>query len=107
MTEAALRLDSLCVSYRAGGRNRAVVRDLSLQIAPGEAYGLVGESGCGKSTVALAAVRYLPRNASVSGSIHLNGSDVMRLDRNALRKIRARTVSMVYQDAAKALNPSI
>lgn len=107
MTEPALRLDRLSVSYRVGGRDLAVLRELNLQIAPGEAYGLVGESGCGKSTVALAAVRYLPRNATTKGTIALNGTEVMRLDRTALRKIRARTVSMVYQDAGKALNPSI
>lgn len=108
MPEPALRLDSLSVSYRVGGRNRTVLRDVSLQIARGEAYGLVGESGCGKSTLALAVVRYLPRNGRIaSGSIALDGVDVLRLDQDALRKVRAKTVSMVYQDAGKALNPSI
>ncbi|TKB49636.1 MAG: ATP-binding cassette domain-containing protein, partial [Mesorhizobium sp.] len=99
MTEPTLRLDRLAVSYRAGGRDRAVLRDLSFEIARGEAYGLVGESGCGKSTVALAAVRYLPRNGSVtSGGVRLDGADVMRLGPEALRQVRARTISMVYQD---------
>lgn len=108
MPEPVLRLNSLSVVYRAGGQDRAVLRDISLQIARGEAYGLVGESGCGKSTLALAVVRYLPRNGRIaSGSVALNGADVIRLDQNALRKLRAKTVSMVYQDAGKALNPTI
>ncbi|ANW03064.1 ABC transporter ATP-binding protein [Bradyrhizobium icense] len=108
MIEPALRIDHLSVAYRSGGRDRAVLRDISLQIAPGEAYGLVGESGCGKSTLALAVVRYLPRNGKVtSGSVELNGADVMRLGRDALRTLRAKNVSMVYQDPGNTLNPSI
>jgi peptide/nickel transport system ATP-binding protein len=110
MTEPAnaLELHDLSVAYRVGGRNRAVLRNLSLAIRQGEAYGLVGESGCGKSTVALSVVRYLPRNGSISGgAISLDGQDIMKLDAEALRRARAESVSMVYQDPGKALNPSI
>ncbi|RUZ79147.1 ABC transporter ATP-binding protein [Mesorhizobium sp. M7A.F.Ca.US.006.01.1.1] len=104
----ALELTDLSVAYRVAGRNRAVLRNLSLTIAQGETYGLVGESGCGKSTVALTVVRYLPRNGSITGgAISLDGQDVMRLDAEALRQARAESVSMVYQDPGKALNPSI
>ncbi|KRB32253.1 MULTISPECIES: ABC transporter ATP-binding protein [Mesorhizobium] len=104
----ALELTDLSVAYRVAGRNRAVLRNLSLNIGQGEAYGLVGESGCGKSTVALTVVRYLPRNGSISGgAISLDGQDVMKLDAEALRRARAESVSMVYQDPGKALNPSI
>ncbi|SFK14318.1 ABC transporter ATP-binding protein [Bradyrhizobium sp. Gha] len=108
MPEPALRLDRLSVAYRVGAQDRAVLRDISLDIAPGEAYGLVGESGCGKSTVALTVVRYLPRNGRISGgSVMLDGTDVMRLGPEALRELRAKKVSMVYQDPGKALNPSL
>ncbi|RWP16086.1 MAG: ABC transporter ATP-binding protein [Mesorhizobium sp.] len=108
MAEPALHLDRLSVAYRSCGRDRAVLRDVSLKIAPGEAYGLVGESGCGKSTVALAVVRYLPRNGKITGgAVALDGADVMRFGPEALRALRARTVSMVYQDPSKALNPSL
>ncbi|WP_167434368.1 ABC transporter ATP-binding protein [Mesorhizobium helmanticense] len=104
----ALELRDLSVAYRVGGRNRAVLRNLNLTIGQGEAYGLVGESGCGKSTVALSVVRYLPRNGSITGgAIALDGQDVMKLDAEALRRARAESVSMVYQDPGKALNPSI
>ena len=111
MTEKAvnaLELNDLSVAYRVGGRDRAVLRNLDLAIKQGEAYGLVGESGCGKSTVALTVVRYLPRNGSITGgAISLDGQDVMRLDAEALRRARAESVSMVYQDPGKALNPSL
>jgi peptide/nickel transport system ATP-binding protein len=104
----ALTIGGLSVAYRSGGRYKAVLRDLSLRIGKGEAYGLVGESGCGKSTVALTAVRYLPRNGSVTGGrIAVDGADVMTLDSEALRRVRAKTISMVYQDPGKALNPSL
>ncbi|MCZ8542942.1 ABC transporter ATP-binding protein [Mesorhizobium qingshengii] len=106
--ENALELTDLSVAYRVAGRNRAVLRNLSLNIGQGEAYGLVGESGCGKSTVALTVVRYLPRNGLITGgAISLDGQDVMKLDAEALRRARAESVSMVYQDPGKALNPSI
>ncbi|WP_292589494.1 ABC transporter ATP-binding protein [Mesorhizobium sp.] len=104
----ALELNDLSVAYRVGGRNRAVLRNVSFTIGRGEAYGLVGESGCGKSTAALSVVRYLPRNGSITGgSIALDGQDVMKLDAEALRRARAESVSMVYQDPGKALNPSL
>ena len=104
----ALELKDLSVAYRVGRRNRAVLRNVNLTIKAGEAYGLVGESGCGKSTVALSVVRYLPRNGSITGgSIALDGKDVMKLDSEALRRARADSVSMVYQDPGKALNPSL
>ncbi|WP_246230473.1 dipeptide ABC transporter ATP-binding protein [Bradyrhizobium cytisi] len=108
MVEPAFRLDRLSVAYRAGGQSRAVLRDVSFEIACGEAYGLVGESGCGKSTVAFTAVRYLPRNGRITGgSVILDGADVMRLGPDALRELRAKKISMVYQDPGKALNPSL
>jgi peptide/nickel transport system ATP-binding protein len=104
----ALTVENLSVAYRSGGRNRTVLRDVNLAIGKGEAYGLVGESGCGKSTVAFTAVRYLPRNGIITGGrITVDGADVMALDREALRRMRATTISMVYQDPGKALNPSI
>jgi peptide/nickel transport system ATP-binding protein len=106
--DAALVLRDLDVAYRVRGRDRRVLRGLSLAIGRGEAYGLVGESGCGKSTAALAAVRYLPRNGKVAGGgITVDGRDLLALRDGELRDLRASTVSMVYQDPGRALNPSI
>lgn len=107
MTDA-LAVEGLSVAYRVGGRDRAVLRDVSFRVGRGEAYGLVGESGCGKSTVALTAVRYLPRAGRITaGRVTMDGEDVTALDRIQLRRLRANTVSMVYQDPGKALNPTL
>lgn len=104
----ALRMEHLDVVYRTGRRDRRVLSDLSLAIRRGESYGLVGESGCGKSTAALAAIRYLARNGRVSrGRILLDGQDLMALSPDELRRARRRSVAMVYQDPSRALNPSL
>ena len=96
------------VSYNVRGTDRLAVRDVSFQIGRRESFGLVGESGSGKTTVALAITRYLARNGRVSaGTITVNGQDVASLRRNDLRLLRARTVSMVYQEPGRALNPSL
>jgi peptide/nickel transport system ATP-binding protein len=108
MSEAALELRDLDVVYTVRGRDRQVLRGVSLEVGRGESYGLVGESGCGKSTAALAIVRYLAQNGRVSGgSIAVAGRDVLALSRSELREFRARSVSMVYQNPGAALNPSI
>jgi peptide/nickel transport system ATP-binding protein len=108
MSDAALSLRELDVVYRVRGIDRPVLRGVSLEVGSGESYGLVGESGCGKSTAALAIVRYLARNGRVSGgSISVAGRDVLGLRGGGLRKYRAETVSMVYQNPGAALNPSI
>jgi peptide/nickel transport system ATP-binding protein len=107
-TADALRLQHLEIGYRVRGDMQRIVRDVSLHVARGESFGLVGESGCGKSTIALAIVRYLARNGRVTGgSISIDGRDVLALRGEELRRLRARTVSMVYQEPGRALNPSI
>jgi peptide/nickel transport system ATP-binding protein len=104
----ALSIEHLDVVYRVGKRERRVLTDLSLAIRRGESYGLVGESGCGKSTAAFAAIRYLARNGRVSnGRILVDGRDLMRLSPAELRRLRTESVAMVYQDPGRALNPSL
>jgi len=104
----ALDVSHMDICYRVRGQDRLALRDVSFTIGRGESYGLVGESGSGKSTVALALVRYLPRNGRVSaGTISINGLDPLSMGKSALRDLRARTVSMVYQEPGRALNPSL
>jgi peptide/nickel transport system ATP-binding protein len=104
----AVTVSHMDVTYRVRGQDRRALRDVSFEIGRNESYGLVGESGSGKSTVALALTRYLPRNGRVSaGEIRINGADPLAMGREALRELRARQVSMVYQEPGRALNPSI
>ena len=105
---AAVEVEHLDVTYTVRGQDRRALKDVSFTIGRQESYGLVGESGSGKSTAALALTRYLPRNGRVSaGSMAINGRDVLGLSPGELRELRATTVSMVYQEPGKALNPSI
>ncbi len=108
MTASALELRDLSVAYRTLGVEQLVLRGVSFAIAPGETYGLVGESGCGKSTAAFAALRALARNGFISGGrVLVDGQDVTDLDPAGLRQLRLTKVSMVYQDPGRALNPSM
>jgi len=105
--KAALQVEDLSLAYTVRGIPRPVLRGVSFEVRPGESYGLVGESGCGKSTTAYAAVRYLPRNAIITGGrILVDGADVTRMTDEELRTFRMHHASMVYQDPGAALNPS-
>ncbi len=105
---AALSIEGLEVAYRARGREQRVLGGVSFTIPPGGSYGLVGESGCGKSTLALAALGILPRAGRITaGNIRIAGEDLLALDAGALRRLRARQVSMVFQEPARALNPTL
>ncbi|PZW37695.1 peptide/nickel transport system ATP-binding protein [Humitalea rosea] len=103
---ATLDVTGLSITYGAGPQGLKAVRDVSFRIAPGEAYGLIGESGSGKSTIAYAVLRHVPAG-TVSGRILLNGQDVMAMSPQTLAGIRGRVVSMIYQDPMSALNPAI
>ena len=104
MTAAALCLTRLSVSYGA----TAILRDVSFTVEAAECFGLVGESGCGKSTAAFAVMRALPPAGQITGgNITMDGQDVLALKRRELRQLWARRVSMVYQDPSRALNPTL
>ena len=101
-----LRTDELNVWFDLprGGVLHAV-QGVSLQLDPGERLGLVGESGCGKTTTGLALMGLLPPNATVSGRIELNGDDVLRGGEDTMRPHRWVDVAMVFQGAMNAFNP--
>jgi peptide/nickel transport system ATP-binding protein len=107
-TPAAVEVRDLEVSFHRRGRDLPVLRGVSLRIAAGEAYGLVGESGCGKTTLAMAVLRYLAENGTVdAGEVFVDGRDVSTLSDEELRKWRGEAVAMVYQDPATALSPAM
>jgi peptide/nickel transport system ATP-binding protein len=81
------------------------LRGLSLDIQPGEALGMVGESGCGKSVTWLAALGLLPGKARIQGSVALAGTELVGAPARVLDGVRGRKVAMIFQDPASALNP--
>ncbi|GAA3737566.1 ABC transporter ATP-binding protein [Salinactinospora qingdaonensis] len=100
-----LRLDSVGVSVTTTGGTAELLRDVSFRVAPGEVVALAGESGSGKSTALLAALRLLAPGARVSGSIVVDGEDVVPMRGKRLRRFRAHTARMVFQDPWRALHP--
>ncbi len=105
---AALAVEDLRLAYIVRGTPREVLRGVTFQVRPGEAFGLVGESGCGKSTSAYAAMRYLPSNGEITGGrVLASGLDITAMSSSELRKFRATQASMVYQDPVQALNPTL
>jgi peptide/nickel transport system ATP-binding protein len=102
---AVLELQNLSVSYVSRRGVARAVRGVSLEIREGETYGLVGESGCGKSTVALATMHYLPKGAQVEGKILFRGQDLTQMPDDDLRHLRGNRIAMVYQDPQTSLNP--
>ncbi len=101
-----LEVSDLCVEYRGENRSVRAVDRVSFTIGSSEIFGLAGESGCGKSTVANAIMRLLRDPAVIdAGSIRFKGRDVLAMGPEELRKFRWRDVAMVFQSAMNSLNP--
>jgi peptide/nickel transport system ATP-binding protein len=108
MSQAQPILDvrDLRVEYMSPSGPVVAADNVSFHIDPGEVYGLAGESGCGKSTVALALLRVLgPPAVITGGQVFFNDTDVLRLDDRELEQYRWRDVAMVFQSAMNSLNP--
>jgi peptide/nickel transport system ATP-binding protein len=100
-----LMIENLTVEYDHG---LEAVRDVSIQVNPGETYGLAGESGSGKTTLVLAVMRYLGSSGSIKkGNIYLNDLDLRSLDDGELRRIWGNEIALVPQDPQSSLNPSL
>ncbi len=103
-----LELRNVSISYFVRAGELKVVPNISLTLYEGEALGLVGESGCGKSTVAFAIMNYLGGAGRVTGGqILFEGHDMTKMSEAELRKIRGGRMAMVYQDPMSSLNPVI
>lgn len=103
-----LECKNVNISYYTRSGEVPAVIDFNLTLMPGESIGIVGESGCGKSTVALAIMNYMGKNGRVkSGQILFNGRDLQKMGDEELRRIRGSQISMVYQEPMASLNPSM
>jgi peptide/nickel transport system ATP-binding protein len=111
MTDAAtpiLDIRNLSISFFTRAGEIPAVMDFSCRVMAGEAMGLVGESGCGKSTVALAILRDLGRSGRITGGqILFNGEDIVTMSPERLREIRGSRIAMVYQEPMASLNPAM
>jgi peptide/nickel transport system ATP-binding protein len=103
-----LEIDRLSISFFTRLREIPAVMDFSVTVQPGEAVGLVGESGCGKSTVALGVMQDLGVNGKiVGGSITYKGRDLGAMSQDELRQIRGKEIAMIYQEPMASLNPAM
>ena len=103
-----LECKNLSISYYTRAGEVPAVYDFNLTVNPGEAVGIVGESGCGKSTVALAIMQYMGKNGAITGGeIKFLGRDMRTMSEEELRQIRGSQISMVYQEPMASLNPSM
>ncbi len=103
-----LEIDQLSISFFTRLREIPAVMDFSVDIQPGEAVGLVGESGCGKSTVALGVMQDLGVNGRiVGGAVRFKGQDLSQLSPEELRDIRGNEIAMIYQEPMASLNPAM
>ncbi|MDX8352043.1 ABC transporter ATP-binding protein [Cognatiyoonia sp. IB215182] len=107
-TQPILEIDKLSISFFTRLREIPAVMDFSATVMPGEALGLVGESGCGKSTVALGVMQDLGVNGRiVGGSIKFKGEDLNEMSPERLRDIRGSEIAMIYQEPMASLNPAM
>jgi microcin C transport system ATP-binding protein len=100
-----VEIRNLTISFAGRPVVRPVVRDVSLTLERGEAVALVGESGSGKSLTALSVLRLLPTGANASGSVKLNGVEMIGAPEKALQKLRGGVAGMVFQEPMTSLNP--
>lgn len=105
MTGPLLSVRDLRVTYASSRGPIAAVRDVCFDLAAGETLGVAGESGCGKSTMALALLRLLPPATEITGSVILDGEDVLTMKPGRLRAVRWAQAAVVFQGAQHVLNP--
>lgn len=106
--QPVIEVADLGIAYETRTGDVEAVRNVSFTVAPGETLGLVGESGCGKSTIAFGIVNFLGANGKITGgSIRFQGDELVGRSEAELKQLRGDRIAMVYQDPMQALNPSV
>jgi peptide/nickel transport system ATP-binding protein len=105
MSNSVLQIRDLRVTFNTQMGELKAVRGIDVDVAPGEILGVVGESGSGKSVSFLAAMGLLPTSATITGSVMLDGQELIGAKRKAIRSVRGKSLAMVFQDPLSALNP--
>ncbi|MGE5509737.1 MAG: ABC transporter ATP-binding protein [Bacteroidota bacterium] len=106
MSPSLLDVEDLRIDLGQGPARHAAVEDVSFRIARGETFGLVGESGCGKSITALAIMGLLKSPLAIGGGrIRLDGAEIQSLPQSELKSLRGRRIAMIFQEPMTALNP--
>jgi len=100
-----LKVRDLYISFRSTNNPTKVVSSLNFEIKEAKVFGLVGESGCGKSLTALSIMGILPHNAFAEGEINFKGNNLLKLDSESMRRLRGKELSMVFQEPMTSLNP--
>jgi peptide/nickel transport system ATP-binding protein len=101
-----LKISDLTVRYRTGGGVLTALDSVNLKVGTNEFVAVVGESGCGKTTLGLAVIGLLPeRNSEVAGAIEYKGSNLLALDRERIKQYRGTEIAMIFQDPLTSLNP--
>jgi peptide/nickel transport system ATP-binding protein len=108
MNTTVLEVDNVQINYETRKGDIEAIQGVSFKVGEGETVGLVGESGCGKSTIAFGIVNFLgPNGKIVDGSIRFQGEELVGRSQKELKKLRGDRISMVFQDPMQALNPSV
>jgi peptide/nickel transport system ATP-binding protein len=100
-----LQVRDLNITFRSTDNPIRVISSLNFEIEETRVFGLVGESGCGKSLTALSIMGILPHNAFAEGEIIFRGSDLLKLDNESMRRLRGKELSMIFQEPMTSLNP--
>ena len=105
MNDELLRLENVSINYKVRGGYLSAVKDVSFHVNRGEIFAVVGESGCGKSTVAHSIMRLLDKNAVVLGNIKYKGTNLMELSNKQITGVRGHDIGMIFQNPLDSLNP--